>query len=378
MKATTIVRTSLVYAAIVLATFEVAARIEDLARYGAPFFEPYSIDTLFQPSEFGRSGRPNARFAKWSLNSLGYRGPEPVAGRINIVTFGASETFGLYESPDYEYPRQLERELGRARFQVVNIAVPGMSIGKVDYLEHAEDLLAPRYAVVYPSPANYIGVTEPFCGRRTAPEAARNSPFDHLRVLARLKDLSKRVIPPDVLTMARRVSTQLSVHDREPIDVVPEATIDAFRLDVACVVEWAKRHDVHIVLVTHPTYFGIDRRVPLTNLDRQQLAAWRRFYPQLAEGGFLDLESRADAALRAYAVDAGVDVVDAAAEVPPGPAYFADFVHLTDLGAATVARLIARTISNIEQSISVAAEEPPGAKAAWHATEATHALPQTQ
>ena len=94
------IRAWLTYAAVAFATLELAARTDDLLRYGASFWQPYTIDTIFQPSEFGRTGRPGARFTKWDLNSLGYRGPEPVPGRTNILTFGASETFGLYETPD--------------------------------------------------------------------------------------------------------------------------------------------------------------------------------------------------------------------------------------------------------------------------------------
>jgi hypothetical protein len=383
MKTTAIIRIGLVYAAIGFVTFELAARVEDLVRYGAPFWKAYTIETLFQPSEFGRSGRPNARYAKWSLNSLGYRGPEPVPGRINVVTFGASETFGLYESPGNEFPRQLERELARhplgptqspheeKRFQVINIAVPGISIGKVNYLELAEERLAPRYLVIYPSPANYIGITSPFCGRPPAPEPTTISPLDHVRILGKVRDLSKRVIPPDMLAMARAASLRLNEHNHDVMQAVPEATIDAIRDDLACVAESAKRHDVRIVLVTHPTFFGLHRGVALSKLDRQQLSAWRRFYPKLAESGFLDLERRTDAALRAYAAEAGLSVVDAAAEVPPGPAYFADFVHLTDLGAATVARLVARTIANDERRVFVAAAQDPPRDDGWRAPAAT-------
>ena len=357
MKNAARIRTCVTYAAIVFVTFEIAARTEDFVRYDAPFWESYTIEGLFQPSEFGRTGKPHARYAKWSLNSLGYRGPEPVPGRINVLTFGASETFGLYESPGNEYPRQLERELDRAeeRFNVVNIAIPGMSIGKIDYLERAEIQLAPRYAVIYPSPANYIGTTQPFCGRTTPPVPSQVSLLDHVRVLGRLRDLSKRVVSPDMMTVARRAAARFETRDQVVQERVHEETIDAFRRDLSCIVDSAKRHHVTVILVTHPTFFGQDRSAPLTELDRQQLSAWRRFYPELAEDGLLDLERRTDAALRGYAVEAGIQVVDAAGEVPPGPKYFADFVHLTDLGAAIVARLVAQRITSDEHQVLIEA-----------------------
>ena len=347
MKRLHTIRVWLTYAAIAFVTFDLAARVDDFVRYGAAIFQPYSIDTVFQPSEFGLAGRPNARFTKWIFNALGYRGPEPVPGRANVLVFGASETFGLYETPGNEYPRQLERELNQAgpHWNVVNIAIPGMSIGKVGYFERAAKQLAPRYAVVYPSPAHYIGVTQPYCGRPTKPVASGVRLFDHVRILGKIRELIKRVLPAKVMTVLRRVSTQFEARELEVVDKVPEDSIDAFRKDIACITEAARRRGIAVLLVTHPTYFGLDRSVPLTALDHQQLAAWRRFYPALAEDGFLDLERRANIALRAYAAAAGVEVVDAAAAVPPGPKYFADFVHPTDLGSAMIAKLLAAKIA---------------------------------
>src|SRR5438045_9465626 len=92
-------------------------------------------------------GRPNARYEKFVLNHLGLRGPETTeqkrAGSFRVVTVGASETFGLYESPGREYPRQLEDTLNahlkrlpsaceQSRAQVLNAAMPGMSLTTIE------------------------------------------------------------------------------------------------------------------------------------------------------------------------------------------------------------------------------------------------------
>src|SRR5262245_29854044 len=96
---------------VALCTIELCARIDDYLVYGAPMWGAYNIDRIYEFDSLGRRGKPYAQFRKWKLNSLGYRGPEPANGSVRIVVFGASETFGLYESPDHEYPRLLEREL---------------------------------------------------------------------------------------------------------------------------------------------------------------------------------------------------------------------------------------------------------------------------
>src|SRR5437016_13078311 len=98
---------------LVVLTLEVCARVDNYVSYGMPFFGSDSIDSLYTTDRLGKCGLPNARYRKWKLNSLGYRGPELHPGRQRIICIGASETFGLYEDEGQEYPRQLERELNR-------------------------------------------------------------------------------------------------------------------------------------------------------------------------------------------------------------------------------------------------------------------------
>ena len=57
--------------------FELTARVEDLIRYGMPLASPYGSEVdLVTHDSLGAHGRPGAQYLKWSLNSLGTRGPE--------------------------------------------------------------------------------------------------------------------------------------------------------------------------------------------------------------------------------------------------------------------------------------------------------------
>jgi lysophospholipase L1-like esterase len=334
---------SLGYAALALVTLELAARIDDLVKEGAPLLKPYTINTLFRPSPFGREGVPSARFGKWQMNALGYRGPELRDGRANIVTFGASETFGLYESLNKEYPRALEARLEEARPQahsVVNIAIPGIRIGRIGYLERAMERTQARYVVVYPSPANYIGTAVPFCRQASTPVASSTGVADRVRLSGKLDQLAKKVISPQVLSPVRSLMIRWANRKEAPVERVPEETLNALREDLQCVVRAAQRRNAIPILVTHATYFG-DK---VAAEDAAMLLAWRRFYPELLEDGFLDLEKRANDVIRAVAADNKLPLVDAAAAIHRGPAHFADFVHFTDKGAATMAGLIADVI----------------------------------
>ncbi|KNZ34099.1 MAG: hypothetical protein AD742_01335 [Methylibium sp. NZG] len=331
------------YIVLALATLELAARVDDFVKHGAPLLKPYTINTLFRPSPFGREGVPGARFGKWQMNALGYRGPEPQAGRSNVVTFGASETFGLYESPNREYPRVVEARLEEVRpqtYNVVNIAIPGIRIGRIGYLERALEQTQARHVVVYPSPANYIGTVTPFCRQPSSPIPSSIGMADRVRLFGKLDQLAKKVIPPQTLSPVRSVMIRWANQKQAPVPRVPEETLNALREDLNCVVRAVQQRNAVPILVTHATYFG-DKVAPE---DEALLLAWRRFYPALLEEGFLDLQRRANDVIRAVAAEHGLALVDAAAAIPRGSAHFADFVHFTDKGAASMAGLIADAI----------------------------------
>src|SRR5580704_16764560 len=98
------------------------------------------------------------------------RGPDiPLAkppGTLRVVTAGASETFGLYESPDREFPRQLEDTL-RARLcgdpvEVLNAAIFGMSLPTLEQdLRLRVRPLDPDVVVLYPTPVQYLNDAMP-------------------------------------------------------------------------------------------------------------------------------------------------------------------------------------------------------------------------
>jgi lysophospholipase L1-like esterase len=335
------------YGTLAFATLELAARIDDFVKDGASLLEPYTINTLFRPSPFGREGVPSARFGKWQMNSLGYRSPEMREGRSNVLTFGASETFGLYESANHEYPRMLAERLDEFRpqaFNVVNIAIPGMRIGRVGYLERAIDQTKASHVVVYPSPANYIGTTKPFCQQASTPVPSSSGLGEQVRLAGKLDQLAKKFTPSALQTAIRSLSIWWATRHEVLQRRVPEETLAALREDLACVVRAAQRRGSTPILVTHATYFG-DR---LEAADEAMLLAWRRFYPELLEEGFLDLERRANDVIRSVAAQYEVPLVDAAAAIPRGPAYFADFVHFTDKGARVIGQLVAAVIATCQ------------------------------
>lgn len=326
-----------------LLTLEVCARLDDAFAHGAPLWGVYNQETLYTWDHLGKRGRPNARYQKWKFNSLGLRGPDLQAGRYRIACIGASETFGLFESPGGEWPRQLEAQLnsqaGQSSFEVVNTAYPGMTLSTTllrlpEYLQ----TLKPQMVVIYPSLANYIWLPylRPFSGK-PPPEQK----FE-LRIVERARTTLKNSVPESVLTQIREWETEKGAQRFESVmKRLPEENVTRFHKDLLETVQRIRASGAQPVLVTHATRFG-PRVQPA---DREFLTAWRKFYPMLHEDGFLDMEARLNQAIRRLGASEGALVIDAAAELSPGPSTFVESVHFTDRGSREMARIVANGLA---------------------------------
>ncbi len=320
---------------IFILVLELCARIDDFLTYGAPFWGTYDDQVLYTRDNVGKWGRPGARYKEWQLNSLGYRGPELRPGGVRIVCLGASETFGLYETSGEEYPRELERKLnekaGRERFQVVNAAYPGETIGTATRrLRKIVEQVHPSYAIIYPSVATYVSLP---------PTTEAKQPEDHLewRTGGRLRSLLKEALPEVVQARLREWQTRELERQYAVMDRIPEENVIRFQEDLTKLVRALRDHGVEPVLVTHATAFAKNS----ADWDRNLLVAWRKFYPMLKEDGFIDMEKRMNDAIRKVAAGQRVLLIDAANEIPPDRPYFADFSHFTSAGAEVMARCLA-------------------------------------
>lgn len=318
-------------------TLEVSARVDDRVSYGAPWWGPYDIETIYEFDELGKKGSPGARYLKWKLNDLGFRGPNPEPGKPTLVTIGASETFGLYESEDREYPRLLEAELRKRlddRVQVVNIAYPGLSIGSIQIrLDEILETLKPRVATIYPNLADYIAPPEKW----RLSQRPSGGPLSHIRIYSRVRELLKQTLPEALQTYLRDRETHQATAGIEVMERIPESSLERFRADLMRLIGKLRKHGVEPVLVTHATIFGDE----VDPEERGQLVAWRKFYPQLAEDGFVDMERRLNGVLEEVAEAESLTLVDADSVLSGRHEYFADFVHFTDAGSALMAATVA-------------------------------------
>lgn len=323
---------------------EVCARVDDVVTYGAPFLGPYNDEILLQRDSIGKWGKPGARYAKWQLNSLGYRGPELRLGSVRILTMGASETFGLYEAPGEEYPRQLERDLnswaGKDMFQVVNVAFAGETLPtSILRVPQIVEQIHPSYALIYPDLSSYIWMSLRSPANSPAQDASQQGKRFESRLSGRVENLLKQTLPTAIQDQLWKISMRREIASRHYVilDKLPDDRFERFRQDLQALIAALRDHDVEPVLVTHATIFS----KPLSESDRISLIHWRKIYPMLKEEGFLDMEKRMNDVIRQTAAEEHLPLIDADREMPHGPKYFADFVHFTTYGAGVMASILA-------------------------------------
>ena len=315
------------------AAWEVCARVDDRWSEGAPLFRRYDQSTLTTTDEYGFTGRPNARYSKWRMNALGFRGDEVQWDRVRILCIGASETFGLYEPEGMEFPVQLERELnhrvGSERYQVVNAGLPGQSLSS--FSRRAEKVtreVRPSVAVIYPSLAIYIDPPP----EKYVPSSDPGTRTFQFRIGGKLYALLNDHVPEFLQTAATRIAINVKMRHRAVLKRIPESSVIRFRNDLSRLLDQLKSNQVDPLLVTHATRFGKTIRPG----DEPMLVAWRALYPELEESGFLDMEARLNQVIRTEATIRNLKLVDAARWLS-GPDNFVEFVHFTPRGAGALA-----------------------------------------
>src|SRR5262245_65881480 len=80
---------------------------------------------------------------------------------MRVMVLGASETFGIYESDQKEFPAQvaglLRAKGGSPKVEVINAAIVGMTVrSMIPYWRNWASQFRPKIVVVYPSPLFYL------------------------------------------------------------------------------------------------------------------------------------------------------------------------------------------------------------------------------
>lgn len=340
--------------------FELTARLEDLIRYGMPLASPYGSEVdLVTHDSLGAHGRPGAQYLKWSLNSLGTRGPEvsplPRPGVLRVVATGASETFGQSEGPGREYPRQLEDSLRASltggssapweAVEVLNAAFFGMSLPTATQdVRLRVSGFKPAIVVLYPTSVQYLSDALPRAeapSRASAPAPGFGATLKP-RTLTRLREELKRVAPRAWREWLWQAQVRRQLAGHEPgwrYTEVPLDRLAAYEADLRAFIGAVRAIGAEPVLATHANRF-----VGGAVSDSALLGAWQRFYPRPEGQVILAFDSAGAEVTMRVAGDSGVAVADVRAALSNCPACFADYAHFTDEGAARVAGAVAAAV----------------------------------
>jgi lysophospholipase L1-like esterase len=341
----------LAHALLFAACLELAARVDDWITYGAPPWAPYDAEVLRTVDANGlRRNRPGARFEKWRINALGFRGEEissvKAPGRRRIVCLGHSESFGLYESEGAEWPAQLERLLraSRRNVEVINASVVGQGRKtQLAYLTRYVIPLRPDVIVLYPSVLLdlFDAVESP---RPAAVPRLPAAMLPRSRALPKVTERLRLLLPQVVadplrwwLVEGRVRRLEAGLRRQPPLESLPDAEVRAFESHLREVIHLLKLKTIAPALATYPT-LGDE-----SNLEKYRLlvARQRTWNIRLSERGLVEAALTLNDVIRRVAAEEGVALANVEPAVPRDLRYFADYVHYTDAGAEAVAKCVA-------------------------------------
>lgn len=327
------------FAVLFVVLVELIARAEDSVRYDAPFWGHYHLEGIRGVDDRGTVRcEPNARYKHFELGPHGFRKTDHVQGaNKTLVWLGASEAFGLYETPGEDIANQLERRFassGRS-MDVVNASCFGLNVTRLQRIvESPVAQMEPELVALYPTPHFYLDMIEVKADEPKPNGSAGGGGFVS-RVVTKSRDVIKSFLPAALQDRIRNVQASQALGDSGENDLwqtPPADRLALFENHMRGLLTAAKQTGARVALVTHANAFHKQ-----DSLNESLLQSWQKFYPRATGTVLIDFDAAANDTLRKLAREYQVTLIDVAELVAGNPADFADFSHFTDSGAAKVA-----------------------------------------
>lgn len=342
---------------------ELTARLQDRLLRGISLSAVPDWDRdLFIDTPVGRRGRPHGRYLKWELNEYGFRAGamtlQPAAGTRRLMMLGASETFGVYESPGHEYPAMLAERV-RGRYEVVNAALTGLTLSStVPYWTAWVRRFHPGIVVIYPSPLFYLNGPG---ARDVAPSVAPQSrqvsapnvrtkgtllaAAGSLRLVQRARE---RLDVPDWIQRWRDNRTIRAATEGKPTDWLfvtpPVDRAELFIRDLNTLVDAIRADGARPIVMTHASRVTDPPRPG----DLDWLERARVNTPRASALVIAQFETLVNRQLLEWARHTGVEVIDLRSAVGGREHLFSDLIHFNDAGAEAVSATIAGYLERTE------------------------------
>jgi lysophospholipase L1-like esterase len=311
---------------------------------------------LAEDSSGIRHNIPGVKYGIWEINSLGFRGKEvdlkKKEGQIRILCLGGSETFGVFESKDREWPSQLGEMLRNQfpRAEVINASVAGLTLKrKKAYVEKyvlplKPDIMITTQGALLPITDLMRGVQSKRLGSKVKRKKFLREFVAENRVLLKLGETIKKGLPVGLSTYLRlwrlrskiRKKERKHLANKQPMDKLPEHIILEFEEDLRSFTQYLKENHIVPILLTYPTLF--------TNMNkcfyRYLLLSIRRLCVELSDDGVIDASEKFNDSIRRMAEKQNVALIDNDHLMPKTLEYFVDYSHYTDKGAEFIAKNI--------------------------------------
>jgi lysophospholipase L1-like esterase len=290
---------------------------------------------------------PNLRYKKWEINSLGFRGKEidlkKREGLIRIVCLGLSETFGIYESKDKEWPSQLREILGDQfpNVEVINVSVAAQKLRKrKDYVK--EYVLPLKPDIMVTVQGSLLPVMDFIRGLEDRPVEKKFRRKTGKRLLLRFREATKRCLPKWLVTRLISWDLRRTIRKKEKkhlingklFDKVPENFILEFENQIRSFIHFLKENHIVPVLLTFPYLLTSSNK----ELYKDIMLAARRLCVVLSEEGILDASESLSDIIIGIAEEENVAYIDNHRLIPKTLQYFVDYSHYTDKGAEFIAK----------------------------------------
>jgi lysophospholipase L1-like esterase len=289
-------------------------------------------------------------------NSLGFRGAPPPAAfqdYLTIVTVGGSTTECFYLSDGHTWPDLLGQDLARDfnRVWINNAGLDGATTYRhIILMEDYLIKLRPKVLLFL------IGINDVGAGNLNATGPHRGH---YLRNLWRAFLYRSEVYSLEqnlyhyLIAQSRGLRhTEINLREIETLDHPSEATarqtlqdyrtnsLPFFAQRVEKLIQISRAHGIEPVLITQPTLYGpgVDRT---TGVNLATLKVQDHFNGLM----MYDVIELYNQVTRQVAQKHGVLLIDLARELPRNSAYYYDYLHYTEPGAAAVAAIIDRHLS---------------------------------
>lgn len=327
---------------LIVVSAEMTARVDDYMRFRIPVDDESSLEEALKIADQGITrGRPNGRYQRWKLNEHGFRSSSidfQASTKPRVMILGASESFGMYESPGNSYAELLEKKHAND-YDFINASIIGMPASAMQpYWDHWLVQFKPNVVIILANPLFYLADLPPKVPKKalgpTGESTLRRKTIMKSRLLERLRNHLSIPAPIQSLRQEAKIKKSIESHPADWVyQSIPEDRLAMYKEHITALVQSVVASGAKVVLMTQP----LSAQFPTRSEDYSDMLAARELRPRASPRSIWELCE----ACRTYLIQLGrtdgVETIDLWTQMTGEKKCFADLVHFSDAGSQVVA-----------------------------------------